>query len=253
MLVSFAEINAMSAEQYTKFLDENKAITGTAEATMVSRVGTRIAGAVQTFFQEAVQKETDPKKKAALQDSVDELKKYEWRFELVDSKEVNAWCMPGGRVVVYSGILPVAGTEAGLAVVMGHEIAHAVANHGQERMSQNLIAETGLSLLNEALSEKPEETRKLFLGAAGLGAQLGYLLPFSRVHENEADRLGLIFMALAGYDPHEAPTFWQRMAEKSTGGQPPEFLSTHPSSSTRIANLKKLADTEAAGYYRPRN
>jgi predicted Zn-dependent protease len=146
--------------------------------------------------------------------------------------------MPGGKVVVYEGILPLTQDRTGLAVVMGHEIAHAVARHGNERMSAGMLAQFGAAALNTAMKEKPEATRRLFLGAYGVGAQVGVLLPYSRQHETEADYLGLIFMARAGYDPRAAVPFWQRMASKG-GASPPEFLSTHPTSQTRIENIKK--------------
>ena len=159
--------------------------------------------------------------------------------------------MPGGRVVVYTGILKVAKTEAGLAVVMGHEIAHAIARHGNERMSGKMIVGLGADALSTALAEQPAATKDLFLTAFGTGAQLGLLLPYSRLHESEADRIGLIFMAMAGYDPHEAAKFWQRMAELSEGPAPSEFFSTHPSHETRTADLERLADEEAMKYYKP--
>jgi predicted Zn-dependent protease len=160
---------------------------------------------------------------------------------------VNAWCMPGGKVVVYTGILPVTKNENGLAVVMGHEIAHAIAEHGNERMSQELLRQAGGVALTVALKDNPEETRNLWLAAYGLGSEVGVMLPFSRLHESEADHLGLIFMAMAGYDPREAPDFWTRMAE--AGGQkPPEFLSTHPSDETRISSLNNWMP-EALKYY----
>jgi len=156
--------------------------------------------------------------------------------------------MPGGKVVVYTGILPIAQGETGLAVVMGHEIAHAFAKHGAERMSQGLIVELGGMALSTALKDRPEQTKNLFMQSYGIGTQIGVLLPYSRVHENEADHLGLIFMAMAGYNPQEAIGFWQRMAAQKTGAQPPEFLSTHPADQTRIQNLKNLLP-DAMRYY----
>jgi predicted Zn-dependent protease len=179
----------------------------------------------------------------------EKLEGYEWEFNLVESKEVNAWCMPGGKVVFYTGILPVTQNEGGLAVVMGHEIAHAIAGHGNERMSQVLVAQLGGMALSEALDNKPEETRQLWMMAFGAGAQLGVLLPFSRLHESEADQMGLIFMAMAGYNPNQAVGFWERMAEMKGGGAPPEFLSTHPSDKTRIKNIKSLLP-DAMKYYK---
>ena len=173
---------------------------------------------------------------------------YQWEFNLVDSKEVNAWCMPGGKVVVYTGILPLTQNENGLAVVMGHEIAHAVAKHGNERMSQGLLTQMGGMALELALQDRPKQTQQLFMTAFGMGAQVGVLLPFSRVQESEADHLGLIFMAMAGYDPNGAVPFWERMAQQG-GQKPPEFLSTHPSDQTRIQKIKSELP-EALEYYR---
>ncbi len=160
--------------------------------------------------------------------------------------------MPGGKVVVYTGILPITEDETGLAVVMGHEIAHAVAKHGNERMSQGLLAQLGSTLLAEALQEKPEQTRKLWMAAFGAGAQFGVILPFSRLQESEADYLGLIFMAMAGYDPRQSVSFWQRMAEKKEGKEPPEFLSTHPSDRRRIEDIRSKIP-EAMKYYEKRD
>jgi predicted Zn-dependent protease len=158
--------------------------------------------------------------------------------------------MPGGKVVVYSGILPVAKDEAGLAVVLGHEIAHAVADHGNERMSQGLLAQAGGMALDAALQKKPDETRQLWMSVFGAGAQYGALLPFSRIQESEADHLGLIFMAMAGYDPHEATSFWERMS-RAGGKAPPEFMSTHPSDETRIRKINQEVP-EAMTYYKKR-
>jgi predicted Zn-dependent protease len=227
---------AMSADQYQKFMDEHEVITGTAESRMVKRVGERISKAVETYLAE--------------QNRTDLLAGYNWEFNLVKDSSVNAWAMPGGKVVVYTGILPVAKNENGLATVMGHEIAHAVARHGNERMSQALLTQLGGVALGVALSENPSQTNNLFIAAYGLGAQVGILLPYSRLQESEADHLGLIFMAMAGYDPREAVDFWQRMAAQDKGGAPPEFLSTHPANETRINQIKQYLP-EAMKYYRP--
>jgi predicted Zn-dependent protease len=178
-----------------------------------------------------------------------EIKNYKWEFNLIESEEVNAWCMPGGKVVFYTGILPVTQTEAGIAVVMGHEIAHAVAEHGNERMSQSLIAELGGIALSEAVKNEPAQTQQLWFAAYGLGATVGVLLPFSRTQESESDRLGLIFMAMAGYNPQEAVNFWKRMAAQKGGNAPPEFLSTHPADETRIKDLQNEIP-EAMKYYK---
>ena len=233
-LIPASQMLTMSFQQYDQFLKEHKVITGTPQAKMVERVGRRIQKAVERYFAE--------------RGMSDRLKGYHWEFHLVEDPQVNAWCMPGGKVVVYTGILPVTKTEAGLAVVLGHEIAHAVAEHGNERMSQALMVQLGGLALSKALEDKPKETQQLFLTAFGVGTQVGVLLPFSRTQESEADHLGLIFMAMAGYDPHEAVNFWQRMVKMSQGKNPPEFLSTHPSDETRVRQLKKWLP-EALKYY----
>jgi len=159
-------------------------------------------------------------------------------------------CMPGGKVVIYTGILTVTKNEPGLAVVMGHEIAHAIARHGAERMTQGLIVDMGGMVLSEALASSPEKTQNLFMRSYGITTQYGVLLPYSRTHEKEADHLGLIFMAMAGYTPNEAVDFWQRMAAAKEGSEPPEILSTHPADSTRIRKIKELIP-EAMKYYKP--
>lgn len=235
-LIPASTMLSMSYQQYGDFMKTNPASKDSAGVRRVRRIGDRIRTAVERY--------------AAEKNFADRLKGYQWEFNLVASPDVNAWCMPGGKVVVYEGLLPVAQTEAGLAVVMGHEIAHAIAEHGSERMSQGLLTQLGGMGLALALEKKPAETRNLWLAAFGAGAQLGVLLPFSRTHESEADRLGLIFMAMAGYDPQQAVSFWTRMSESKKGGAPPEFLSTHPSDDTRIADIRKHMP-EALSYYRP--
>ncbi len=230
-------INSMSVQQFSQFMSENKASGDVQKSEMVQRCGTRIQQAVDEYCRTYA--DEDP------------FEGYEWEFNLVENDAVNAFAMPGGKVVIYTGLLPVAQNEAGLAVVMGHEIAHIFAKHGAERMSQGLLVQMGGIALDYALKEKPEATRNLFMTSYGLGAQVGFALPYSRLHENEADRLGLIFMAMAGYDPHEAVTFWERMAAKSDGSShPPEILSTHPVYDTRIDNIKNLMP-EAMEYYKP--
>jgi predicted Zn-dependent protease len=233
-LIPDNEMLSMSFQEYDQFLKENSLSKNRRETQMVKTVGTRIQGAVEQYF--------------ADQNLSQQLEGYEWEFNLVESDEVNAWCMPGGKVVVYTGILPVTQDDTGLAVVMGHEIAHAIAKHGNERMSQGLLAELGGIALQEALRNKPDTTRQVWMTAFGLGAQVGVLLPFSRLQESEADHLGLIFMAMAGYDPRYAVGFWERMAQKG-GGKPPEFLSTHPSDQTRIKKIEQEIP-EALQYYR---
>ena len=234
-LIPGSQLNAMSFSQYDEFIKSHKLSANVAQTNTVKNVGRKIQGAVERYFAD----QGDPGR----------LRDYKWEFNLVEDSAVNAWCMPGGKVVVYTGILPVTKDETGLAVVMGHEIAHAIANHGNERMSQGLIALTGGVALSKALENKSKETQDLFLAAYGVGAQVGVLLPYSRVQESEADHLGLIFMAMAGYDPRQAVSFWERMAAGSKGA-PPEFLSTHPSDQTRIEKLKAEIP-EAMTYYKP--
>ncbi len=231
--ISDSELNAMAFQQYGEFLKTNPLSKNKRDTELVKKVGNKIQIAVDEYLASIGRSELT--------------KGFEWEFNLVEDKSVNAWAMPGGKVVFYSGILPVCKNEDGIAVVMGHEIAHIIAGHGNERMSQGLITNVGIAALGEALKEKPEDTRNLFLAAVGTGANLGFLLPYSRTHEREADRIGLIIMTMAGYDPHEAPVFWERMTKMSKGKEPPEFLSTHPSSSSRIADLK-LAIPEALKY-----
>ncbi len=234
-MIPASEMLSLSNQQYDDFLKEHKKSSNEQETDMVKRVGNRIKSAVTHYLTE--------NNRAGL------LTGYDWEFNLVEDPQANAWCMPGGKVVVYTGIMPITKTEAGLAVVMGHEIAHAIAGHGSERMSQELVRQLGGMALTVALQEKPEETQSLWLAAYGIGSQVGVMLPYSRLHESEADHLGLIFMAMAGYDPHEAPAFWERMKKMNHQPKPPEFLSTHPADETRIANLKKWMP-EAMRYYK---
>lgn len=225
-LIPGSSMMSMSAQEYGTFLKENKLSQNKEQAAMVSRVGTRIQDAVERYF-----------RSSGLQDY---LQDYKWEFNLVEDKQINAWCMPGGKVVVYTGIMPIARDDTGLAVVMGHEIAHAIAEHGNERMSQGLIAQLGGVALSTAISTKPEATRQLWMSVYGAGTQYGALMPYGRMQESEADHLGLVFMTMAGYDPNAAVDFWERMAAQKDGKAPPEFLSTHPSDATRIANIKRL-------------
>jgi predicted Zn-dependent protease len=233
-LVPESEMISMSLTNYGDFLKENKLSADKANSALVKQVGSDISAAVIKYF--------------ADNNLSSRLEGYQWEFNLVkNDTTINAWCMPGGKVVVYSGLLPVTKDKNGLAVVMSHEIAHAVARHGNERMSQELLTQYGSLALNEAIKNKPEQTKTIFNGAYGIGTQVGVLLPYSREHELEADKLGLIFMAMAGYDPQTAVPFWERMAS-SGGSKPPEFLSTHPSDATRIARIK-AALPEAMKYY----
>lgn len=235
-LIPQASLLSTSFQQYDDFMQAHELSENAEQVRMVKQAGNRIQHAVELYLTN--------------HGMADRLQGYNWEFNLVDSDEMNAWCMPGGKVVVYSGILPITKDEAGLAVVMGHEIAHAIADHGNERMSQMLLAQFGGMALSQALEEKPEATRDLWMSAYGLGAQVGVLLPYSRLHESEADHLGLIFMAIAGYNPHVAVEFWQRMAGMKEGQAPPELLSTHPADQTRIRNIRDLLP-EAMEYYDP--
>lgn len=226
---------SMSLHEYDQFLQDNQLSKNQKQVQIVKRVGLRIQKAVEQYF--------------AQNNMSNELSHYVWEFNLVESDEINAWCMPGGKVVFYTGILPLTKDEAGLAVVMGHEIAHAVAQHGNERMSQGVIAQMGGIALSTALETEPEATQQIWMAVYGLGAQYGLMLPYSRLHENEADHMGLIFMSMAGYNPNAAVGFWQRMAAQKGGQSPPEFLSTHPSDAKRIKNIQSLIP-EAMRYYK---
>ena len=233
-LVPQSGLLTLSLREYDQVLKKSTLSTNQKKVQMVRSVGERIARASEAFLR-------DSGRESQIQD-------YKWEFNLIeDDKMVNAWAMPGGKVAVYTGILPITKDETGLAVVMGHEVAHAMADHGNERMSQGLLASMGGIALSVALSKKPQQTRKLFMTAFGVGATVGLLLPYSRLHESEADRIGLMLMARAGYDPKEAVPFWERMNKKE-GPRPPEFLSTHPAPASRIANLKVYIP-EALPYY----
>ncbi|XLS27733.1 M48 family metallopeptidase [Flavobacteriaceae bacterium M23B6Z8] len=221
-----SQIFPMSFQQYDQVLNESKVITGTAKADMVKRVGQRIAGAAERWL--------------TANGHPGYLKDYRWEYKLIDSDQVNAWAMPGGKIAVYTGILPITQSETGLAVVLGHEVAHALADHGAQRMSAGTLQQLGAVAGNVALS-KNEENRQLFNTAYGVGSNVLGMLPFSRSHESEADAIGIQIMAIAGYNPYEAAELWKRMKERSGGQQPPEFLSTHPSNDTRIKNLTMLA------------
>jgi len=233
-LIPASQLMSMSFQQYDDFLKENKKSNDAKQSALIKKIGEKIQKSVEQYF--------------AQKNLSDHLNGYSWEFNLVESDQVNAWCMPGGKVVFYSGILPICKDEAGIATVMGHEIAHAIAEHGGERMSQGLLVQLGGMGLQTALQDEPALTQQLAMTAFGIGSQVGVMLPFSRLHESEADHLGLIFMAMAGYNPNESVEFWQRMAAQG-GEAPPEFLSTHPSNETRINDLKKLIP-EALQYYK---
>lgn len=236
-LVSEAQVQDAAKTQYKQFLSENKVVSASTskDAEMVRRVGTRLANAITEFYKEKGQSEV--------------LAGYQWEFNLVDSKDVNAWCMPGGKIVVYSGILPVTQNEAALAIVLGHEITHAVAGHGRERMSQQMLA-AGIQELGGVALSSNQKALGIFNAVYAPSAQVGVLLPNSRGQESEADHYGLIFAALAGYNPQEAIPFWQRMQALSKGSQQPTFLSDHPADATRINDLQKWMP-EALKYYKP--
>lgn len=235
-LLPEANLIALSLTEYNNFLSQHPKLQDyDTRVVQVREVGNKIRKAVEKFYAEKGLSK--------------ELEKYQWEFNVVDEEIVNAWCMPGGKVVVYTGILPITQDDAGLAVVMGHEISHALAKHGNERMSQAMVAQFGQMSLVVALSEKPQETRNVFLAAYGVGSGLT-LLKYSRNQEAEADKMGLIFMAMAGYNPEIAIQFWERMAQQSGGKKPPEILSTHPSDETRIKLLKEFIP-EAKKYYSP--
>lgn len=227
---------SLSLSSYQDFLSQNPPLPASdPQAAMVKRVGHDLAIGVQDYMKaNGLSKQ---------------LKNFKWEFNLVRDNAVNAWCMPGGKIAFYTGILPVTKDETGIAVVMGHEMAHAVAKHGSERMSQQLALMLGAVSLEVALKEKPQQTKDLFLTVFGVGSTLG-TLAYSRQHEYEADKMGLIFMAMAGYDPERAVGFWESMS--SLGGvKPPEFLSTHPSDANRVKAIRDFLP-EAKRYYKPK-
>ncbi len=216
-----SQIFPMAFSQYDQFLTENNVIEDSDEARMITRVGQRISSAAERWLN--------------ANGYAGYLKDYRWDYNLVKDSLVNAWCMPGGKIVFYTGILPIAQSETGIAVVMGHEVAHALADHGAQRMSAGTLQQLGAVAGNVAINDP--RARDTFNMAYGLGSSVGLMLPFSRSHETEADRIGIQIMAIAGYNPEEAPELWKRMKANAGGQAPPEFLSTHPSSDTRIANL----------------
>jgi predicted Zn-dependent protease len=236
-LVSEDQMQQMSLTEYKKFLSENKVISSDKNnAEMVKRVGERIAKAITQYYQQ--------------KGIANDISNYKWEFNLVQSKEVNAWCMPGGKVVVYTGILPVTQNEDALAIVLGHEITHAVAGHGRERMSEEMLAQ-GIQVAGNVALGNNTKTVNIFNNVFGPTAELGILLPNSRNQEYEADHYGLIFAAMAGYNPEEAIPFWTRMMNLKKGGsETPVFLSDHPSDASRIQKLKELMP-EALTYYKP--
>lgn len=236
-LLNESELQSMAAQEYQTFLSQNKVVSANSsrDAEMVRRVGNRLVTAINQYY--------------AQQGLTNELANYKWEFNLVSDNQINAWAMPGGKTVVYTGLLPVSQNEAALAVVMGHEIAHSLAKHGNERMSQVMVAQ-GLGAVGSVLTAGNEKVSNIFNNVYGPAAQVGVLLPNSRNQELEADKYGLIFTAMAGYNPQEAIPLWERMATAGGGNKPPEFLSTHPSEDTRIQRLKSFMPT-ALKYYKP--
>ena len=227
----------MAFAQYDQFLTESKVIKGTTDAKRIENIGIKIKTAAERYLNANGQ--------------ADYLKDYQWEYNLVDDPSVNAWCMPGGKIVFYTGILPVCKDDAGIAAVMGHEVAHALANHGQQRMSAGLLQQLGAVGAQVAVGNKSPETQALVMQAYGIGTEVGGMLPFSRAHESEADMIGLTLMAIAGYDPINAVKVWERMSALSNGQAPAEILSTHPSNESRIRDLTALlpkAKAEAAKF-----
>lgn len=226
------ELAATALQQYRQTLNESKVITGTAQANSVKNVGTRIKNAAEKYYA-GIGRQAD-------------LANYSWEFNLIQDDQMNAWCMPGGKVAVYSGILPVTKTDTGLAVVLGHEVSHALAGHGNERISQAMIAQYGGAILGGTISNS--QWAAVFEKAYPVGAQVA-LLKYGRNQELEADKMGLYLMAMAGYDPREAQPFWQRMEAASSGGSTPEFLSTHPNPDTRRSDIAQNLP-QALEYYK---
>jgi predicted Zn-dependent protease len=221
-----SQIFPMAFQQYDQFLTENKVVKGTTDAKRIETIGMKIKTASERYL--------------AANGNAGYLKDYQWEYNLVEDSAVNAWCMPGGKIVFYTGILPICKDDAGIAAVMGHEVAHALANHGQQRMSAGLLQQVGQVGAAISVGNKSAETQALVMQAYGVSSQLGGMLPFSRSHESEADMIGLTLMAIAGYEPMNAVYVWERMSANSNGSAPPEFLSTHPSNQTRIRELTAL-------------
>ncbi len=224
LLVSDQEVLTSSLTQYSDYMKSAAKSTNKEQTAMVTRVGKKIAAATEAYLKEnGMESET---------------KNFQWEFNLVNDSQVNAFCMPGGKIVVYEGLMPLVGSDDELAVVLGHEVAHAVAKHSNERMSQQLMAQYGAAILGQAVSNKSTAVQSLANTVYGVGAQYGVMLPFSRKHESEADYMGLVFMTMAGYNPDVAVGFWQKMSAGKSGTTP-EFMSTHPSDATRIADIEQ--------------
>ena len=225
LLVSDSEILTASLSQYNEYMQSAAKSTDRTKIEMVERVGKNIANATENYLRQ--------------NGMASEIENFRWEFNLIKEDIINAFCMPGGKIVAYEGLLPLIESDDELAVVLGHEVAHAVAKHSNERMSQEMLAQYGAAIVDMALSNKSDAVHAVGNTVFGLGAQLGVMLPYSRQHELEADYMGLVFMTMAGYDPNKAITFWQKMAAASDSGGTPEFMSTHPSDGRRIEELQK--------------
>ena len=233
LLVSDSEVLSSSLTQYNDYIKSAKKSTNATQTAMVVRVGKKIASATETYLR--------------ANGMASEIKNFAWEFNLVQDPQVNAFCMPGGKIVVYEGLMKLVSSDDELAVVVGHEVAHAVAKHSNERLSQQVMAQYGANILNSLVSDKSAAVQKVAGTVYGIGAQYGMMLPFSRKHESEADYMGLVFMTIAGYNPDVAVGFWQKMSAGS-GGSVPEFMSTHPSDATRIADIRKALPGIKAKY-----
>ncbi len=231
-LVPNSQLFPMAFQQYDQFLSDNETIKTGSDAEMISRVGRRIALAAERYLD--------------ANGAVGYLNDYRWEYNMVRDSLVNAWCMPGGKIVFYTGILPVAQNETGIAAIMGHEVAHALANHGQQRMSYAGLQSLGALTVGIATKDQSQEERDKFMRAYGVGSTVLGILPYSRKHESEADKIGIYLMAIAGYNPELAPELWVRMKQHAEGAAPPEFLSTHPSHDSRIEQLTGLVQSAKA-------
>ncbi|MGB1448609.1 MAG: M48 family metallopeptidase [Flavobacteriaceae bacterium] len=218
------QVFPIAFKEYNSFIAKNPPVKNTIESEKIKRIGEKITAAAQAYFSHKGTPEF--------------LKDYAWEYNVIESEQKNAWCMPGGKIVFYTGILPIAKTPDGIAAIMGHEVAHALADHGAQRMSVNVLKKGVDFIALKSTEKQPKDKRERILTAYGYGSQLGVLLPFSRKHEIEADKIGLELMTIAGYDPKEAANVWRRMQANATGKKVPEILSTHPSSERRIKQLE---------------
>lgn len=235
LLVSDQEVLTSSLSQYSDFIKKAPISTNATESAMVTRVGKKIAAATENYLR--------------ANGLSSEIPNFQWEFHLVKSNDVNAFCMPGGKIVVYEGLMKLINRDDELGVVLGHEVAHAVAKHSNERISQQMLAQYGAQVLGGVLSNKSDAVQQIAGQVYGLGAQYGVMLPFSRKHELEADKMGLVLMSMAGFDPNYAVSFWQKMAQ-SGGQQVPELMSTHPSDARRIADIQKELPAIRSQYFK---